>query len=80
MWLLNEDVLRRMQAAELAGCMPTADAQRAHEKEIEAATLANGGPRNMVVAGSTAEIRIEGVLTKKPDLFAMFFGDGNMTY
>jgi ClpP class serine protease len=37
-------------------------------------------PRCMSIAGNTAEIRIEGVLTKKPDFFSMFFGGGNTTY
>jgi ClpP class serine protease len=34
----------------------------------------------MTVAGSTAQISVEGVLTKKPDFFAAFFGGGNTTY
>lgn len=37
-------------------------------------------PRGLTLAGSSAEIRIDGVLTKKPDFFAMFFGGGNTTY
>lgn len=37
-------------------------------------------PRGLTIAGSTADIRIEGVLTKKPDFFAAWFGGGNTTY
>lgn len=37
-------------------------------------------PRNMTIAGNTAEIRVEGVLTKRPDFFAAWFGGGNTTY
>jgi ClpP class serine protease len=37
-------------------------------------------PRGLTIAGSSAEIRVEGVLTKRPDFFAMFFGGGNTTY
>jgi ClpP class serine protease len=37
-------------------------------------------PRIMTIAGSTAEIRVEGVLTKRPDFFAAWFGGGNTTY
>jgi ClpP class serine protease len=37
-------------------------------------------PRIMSVAGHHAEIRIEGVLTKRPDFFAAWFGGGNTTY
>jgi ATP-dependent protease ClpP protease subunit len=34
----------------------------------------------MTIAGSSAEIRVEGILTKKPDFFSMFLGGGNTTY
>jgi Periplasmic serine proteases (ClpP class) len=37
-------------------------------------------PRNSSVAGDTLEIRVEGILTAKPDIFAWFFGGGNCTY
>jgi ClpP class serine protease len=37
-------------------------------------------PRGLSVAGATAEIRIEGTLTKRPDFFAAWFGGGNTTY
>ena len=58
--------------------MPTAAQQTEHirKHEAEAAT----GPRNMQVAGDTAEITIDGVLTEKPDFFAWLFGGGNTTY
>lgn len=78
MWLLNEETARQLQKAEEAGLVPTAEQQRGHEAEIEA--RASNGPRNMSVAGTVAEIRIEGTLTKKPDLFAMLFGGGNTSY
>lgn len=37
-------------------------------------------PRNAAVAGDALEIRVEGILTAKPDIFAWFFGGGNCTY
>ena len=37
-------------------------------------------PRNFSRAGDVAEIKVDGVLTQKPDFFAMFFGLGNTTY
>lgn len=58
-------------------------------EQSRAAIVASGGsvtangvqlPRGMTIAGATAELRVEGVLTKKPDFFAMFFGGGNTTY
>lgn len=77
MWLLNEETFRAMQRAEASGLAPTAQQRAEFQAQIEAR---DGAPRNMRVAGSTAEIRVEGVLTKKPDLFAMWFGGGNTTY
>lgn len=78
MWLLNEETARQLQKAEEAGLVPTAEQQRAHEAAIEARS--SEGLRNMSVAGSVAEIRVEGTLTKKPDFFAMLFGGGNTSY
>jgi capsid assembly protease len=40
----------------------------------------NGLPENLTLAGSTAEIRVEGVLTKRPDFWAWLLGGGNTTY
>lgn len=78
-WFISEDVSRAMRHAVAGGWLPTAEQQLAHErKELEAAS--GPSPRGMSVAGDTAEIRIEGALTPKPDLFAMFFGGGNTTY
>lgn len=37
-------------------------------------------PRNLKIAGSTAQIDVQGILTKKPDIFAYYFGGGNTTY
>lgn len=77
MWLLNEETFRAMQRAEASGLAPTAQQRTEFQAQIEAR---GGVPRNMSVSGSTAEIRVEGVLTKTPDLFAMLFGGGNTTY
>lgn len=78
-WLLSQEVARDMRGAIACGWVPTAEQQAAHEKQ-RAAEAAAGPPRGMTVAGNTAEIRIEGALTPRPDLFAMFFGGGNTTY
>lgn len=77
MWLLNEETFRAMQRAEASGLAPTAQQRTEFQAQVEAR---GGVPRNMSVSGSTAEIRVEGVLTKTPDLFAMLFGGGNTTY
>lgn len=69
-----------MQQAWRAGLIPTA-AQREEHAERQAAIEASSGvPRNLKIAGDVAEIRVEGVLTQKPDFFAYWYGGGNTTY
>ena len=81
-WLLEPSVLQAMLRAR--GSLTPEAIQ--HWNAWQAAEVARGQessdglPRNLTVAGSTAEIRIEGILTKKPDFFALFFGGGNTTY
>jgi len=79
-WLIEESVVRQMQEARKLGAKPTAE-QAAAFQERQQVELRDGElPRNMRLAGSTAEIRVQGVLTKTPDIFAYFFGGGNTTY
>lgn len=82
MWLLKTEVAQAMQAARAVGYQPTAE-ERAkfadQMREAHASTTADR-PRNMSVAGDVAEIAIDGVLTEKPDCFALLFGGGNTTY
>lgn len=79
MWLLAEETLLAMRRAERAGLMPSAEKQAEHEARITAAAR-DGLPPNMSITGDTAEIRVEGVLTKRPSLWALFFGGGNTAY
>lgn len=72
MWLLAEDTMRALERAEQAGLSPTAEQQRAHDEKVAADGLR--------VVGNTAELRVEGVLTKRASLFAQIFGGGNTTY
>ena len=76
-WLLRGDVAAELSARVRAGIAPTAE-QRA-EFMRQAAALGQG-PRNLRVAGDVAEIRIEGVLTPRPDFLMMIFGIANTTY
>ncbi len=78
-WLISENVAREMRKAIAVGMLPSAEQRAAYERTEAEAALGNP-VRGMNVAGDTAEIRVEGVLTPKPDLFAMFFGGGNTTY
>jgi ClpP class serine protease len=86
LWLLEPSICRLMMTAR-QDCqqLEQAAAWEARELAAEASgagVTANGVqlPRGMTIAGATAELRVEGVLTKKPDFFAMFFGGGNTTY
>lgn len=76
-WLLAEETARAMQRAERTGVGPSAEHQREFQQRVE---VSDGLPRNMRVTGNSAEIRVEGVLTKRPSLWAMLFGGGNTSY
>ncbi len=77
MWLIHEEVARILQEARRAGPPSVAECTAFEAKHV----VAEGrDPYNMRRAGSVAEIRVEGVLTKKPDFFAWLFGGGNTTY
>src|SRR5688572_10535595 len=75
-WLLEPTALELMLRARRE-CVDVAAALSWEEQQ---STASSDRPRNLTVAGSTAQIAIEGVLTKKPDFFALFFGGGNTTY
>lgn len=80
-WLLEPSVAAELRAARDAGLAPTAEQQAAYEaRERAAITARDGVPRNLSIAGNTAQIAIEGILTEKLDFFAFLFGGGNTTY
>jgi len=85
MWLLNKETANALAHARQLKAQPT-QAQLTmlsdRQAEDEGKVVARDGelPRGMSVAGSVAQIRIEGVLTKTPDFFSLFFGGGNTTY
>jgi ClpP class serine protease len=76
-WLIAEDTARALQRAERSGMQPT-QAQR--DEFISAASRFDTAPQSLSVAGDVAEIRVLGVLTPSPDIFAMLFGGGNTAY
>lgn len=85
LWLLSPVALARMAELRRAGGAELAARAAAWEAEARAGevTADVGGPqlpRGMTIAGSTAEIRVEGVLTKRPDFWAWLLGEGNTTY
>jgi capsid assembly protease len=79
MWLVRPDIAARIEQAYKNGTAPTAAQQEAYAAEVESQIKA-AGPRNLRIADGVAEIRVEGVLTPRPDLMARWFGDGNTTY
>lgn len=78
LWLLEAAVRAKIEQAQKAGLMPTAEQQL----ELEARHGVDGpsSSRIMAIAGDTAEISISGVLTKAPSFMAQLFGGGNVTY
>lgn len=75
-WLIEEDVGRRLHEAH--GAMQiTAQEHRDFELGYRSG---DDGPECLVIAGDTAEIRVEGVLTCRPDIWAWLLGLGNTTY
>lgn len=76
-WLLEPSTFQALQAAR---CDAAALSARAEEYVARVEARDGKAPSNLIIAGSTAEIRIQGVLTKRPDLFAEWFGGGNTTY
>jgi ClpP class serine protease len=85
LWLLSPVALARMAELRRAGGAELAARAAAWEAEARAGEVTadvNGPqlPRGMTIAGSTAEIRVDGVLTKRPDFWAWLLGEGNTTY
>ena len=78
MWLLDLNIFKAMQRAVELGFNPTSE--QITEFEARRLESSDGGSRILSIAGSNAEIKIEGVLTNKPSFLAMIFGGGNATY
>lgn len=86
-WLLEPSTLQQMQTAvALAAHANDAtarlqwEASQAEEDQRRTAPKATELPRGMLLAGSSAEMRVEGTLTKRPDYYARAYGGGNTTY
>lgn len=73
MWLLESRVKASIEHAEATGFTPTA------EQVTQFSAMYDDGSI-MSVMGSTAEIKVTGVLTKSPSIMARIFGGGNTTY
>ena len=73
MWLLESRIKASIEHAEASGFTPSAEQQTQFM-----ASYGDGEP--LTVVGGQAEIKITGVLTKRPSLMAWLFGGGNATY
>lgn len=80
MWLLEKNIFDRMKAAEEKGLVPSAKEEDEYAASVEIGAVDGELPRIMSVAGNSAAIKVDGVLTNKPSLFARWFGGGNTTY
>lgn len=78
MWLLLKEIWEAMESAIQAGTTPTMKQQADYEARVYSET-GTSSPL-LTVAGDTAQITVQGVLTKAPDLMAYLFGGGNVTY
>lgn len=80
MWLLLQSVLLQLQSAYSAGLIPTAEQEMAFQARFFDEDGGSETPRLLTIAGETAEIAINGVLTNRPSFMSSFFGGGNSTY
>ncbi|HKY40795.1 MAG TPA: S49 family peptidase [Polyangiaceae bacterium] len=78
MLLLRQDIADAMIHARASGMQPPASVLE--EFRHISASSGNGEPRIFKRAGDIAEIRIEGVLSPKMDLWALWYGEGCTTY
>ena len=79
LWLIKQDVMDEMQRCISSGQVPSAKECTDYVLKCQVEASADS-PRSFTQAGDVAEIRVEGVLTPKPSLFALIFGEPNTTY
>ena len=77
-WLLEAGLKGELEAAHASGWTPTATQATQYDAFVSASSGATS--RILKVAGDRAEISVKGVMTKAPNMFAMFFGGGNTVY
>lgn len=82
MWLLEKSVAEWLERKKADGPLIPADASARFDAmcQAESAMAARGEPRILHREGSTAHIRVEGILTKNRDLFAWFLYGANTSY
>ncbi len=79
MWLISDDYAHEM-AERLKVGLPVTEAARTEFAAMVATNAAATQPPNLTVVDGVAEIKVEGLLTNRPDFFAWLFAIGNTTY
>lgn len=79
LWLLEPEVRKRMEQAQVAGFEMSAQQRTDFMARFDDHESRHSS-RILSIAGNIAEIQIVGVLTAVPDWSAMFFGGGNTLY
>lgn len=81
LWLLESTSLARLREAQQTFNDSEAVVRwQAEQAAAEVEAASDGLPKGLTVSGGTATVRVEGVLTKRPDFWAQFFGSSNTTY
>jgi ClpP class serine protease len=82
LWLLEPSTLARLHEAQQTFRDTEAVVRWQTEQAAaeSAAAGSDGLPKGLSMHNGTATIRVEGVLTKRPDFWAQFFGGSNTTY
>lgn len=82
MWLIADHVAQELRAARASMPAPTSEQRERFTSRIGElkAALRDSGPRSLTLAGDTAEIRIEGVLTEKLDFWLWLMDEPNTAY
>jgi ClpP class serine protease len=86
-WYIEAEAAKRVRHAYQTGFVPTAEQMATFAARDPANIIARrtegvvaGPPRGASIAGNVMEIKVEGVLTKSPDIFMWFFGIANTAY
>jgi ClpP class serine protease len=78
MWLLEPTVKRALERAHEGVVTPSVESQQRFEASL--GDSHGGASRILSIDDTNAKLAIEGVITKKPDIYAAIFGGGNITY
>lgn len=79
LWLIDSSALKMMSQA-ISNGLEISEKQQEMFAARHAGEEGSGDSRILTIAGSSAEISIDGILTNKPNPYAFYYGGGNTTY